>query len=154
MQFVTQVVGEPFVKTETTFRVLTKWLQVMSAGINISCLVYDVMCFSSVSHFDIATACSMSGLILGLRPANEIWLLCNDVSDWLDASLKSALVCLYHDNGTVNNTINLGGLYWNRYLDTRVGDNVCRPQVEKNLLIGQSTKSLLWHTIHYVELHC
>ena len=31
------------------------------------------------------------GLILGLRPANETALLCNDVSHWLAASLASAL---------------------------------------------------------------
>ena len=32
-----------------------------------------------------------AGLILGLLPANETALLCNDVSHWLGASLESAL---------------------------------------------------------------
>ena len=36
-----------------------------------------------------------TGLILGLRPANETTLLCNDVSHWLGANLESALF-VYH----------------------------------------------------------
>ena len=32
-----------------------------------------------------------SGQIIGLCPANKIELLCNNVSDWLDANLESAL---------------------------------------------------------------
>ena len=48
---------------------------------------YETFCHSAV------ITASLAGLILGLCPANERWryLLCNDVSHWLGASLESAL---------------------------------------------------------------
>ena len=66
---------------------------------------------------------SETGLVLGLRPANEMPLLCNDVSHWLGTNLESALWKLSFEQlfdqyiSSLNWIIKLiGVLIWNFFL--------------------------------------
>ena len=55
-------------------------------------LHWEILLGKTSGEFDYGNYTALdTGLILGLRPANEGLLLCNNISHWLGANLESAL---------------------------------------------------------------